>query len=111
MTSYKRLPYVGTRRGMQGLVYGAIGDSQKLYLVSGDDRVLFLEKVRLNGVYEDPEEAWELSNDYDVNKDFEDEEYPLEPSMVDLIIQEVLKLLMLRFQVLEDKINNADEES
>lgn len=110
MTSYKRLAYTGTRRGMESLVYGAI-DSEKLYLVSGDDRVLFLEKVRLQGVFEDPKSAWELSSDYDSSIDFDDTEYPVESAMVDLIVQEVIKLLSIRFQILEDKINDADETS
>jgi len=111
MTSYKRLPYIGTRRGLNSVVYGAIGDNDKLYLTSGDDKIVFLSDVKMYGVFEDPEAAWMLSMEYDPLVDYEEVEYPLEPSMASLVVEDIIKQLAIRFEILEDKVNDGKEES
>ena len=112
MISYKRLPYVGTRYHMKELVYGAIGDDNKLYINSGNGNHKMLDKVKLYGIFEDPEEAWKLSPEYNSNVEFWDTEYPLEPSLLpDIVEYIVAQLANTPGRLPEDKINNGEQDT
>lgn len=108
MTSYRRLPYVGIRGGMQNIIYGAI-DNDKLFLVSGDDRAMFLDKINLEGIFSDPKAAWLLSDSYSSSESFDEAEYPIEAAMGGLIINEVAQMISMRFNILGDEVNDSEE--
>lgn len=109
MVDYKRLPYVGTSDHLKRLVYGAVADDSKLYLNSGEKNFKLLNEVRLRGIFSDVEQAWKLSVDYDQSINFFDIEYPIEPSMVPDLVDSIIKQLVVRYNIPEDKVNDAEE--
>lgn len=107
----QRLPYVGTRSFMQDYIYGAIGQDHKLYLNSGGSLDKDIESIRLWGIFENPEDAWKLSEDYSASTDFDDVEYPIDVAVISGVIDLVLSKLATIYQIPSDKINNANDDS
>lgn len=107
----QRLPYVGRRSFMQDFVYGAIGSDHKLYLNSGGSIHKDIESVSLWGIFDNPEDAWELSLDYDPTVDFNDVQYPIDAKIAPDIVDMVVSKLATLFQIPSDKINNANDDT
>ena len=126
----ERLPMVGHNPYTAGMIYAAIDTDRRIYLVSGSKKHTFLEAIKVEGIYEYPEqvvplECREYNNVYKA-KDatgkgvapvtspipFEpwDEDYPLEASMQDSIVNIIVKDLVNSMGIPEDKINNSTDD-
>lgn len=110
----ERMPYVGHNKWLKNIIYAAIGSDDHLYLTSSNSQFRFLNGVKFEGVFADPEEAEALSCDANNSGgapcDIMDKEFPLEealiPSCIELIVQEIVGS---RYAP-EDKQNNAKDD-
>lgn len=109
----ERMPYVGHNKWLQHIIYAARDTDGYLYLNSSNPQFMHLEKIRLSGVFANPEEATALSceeNSEGSACDIMDKEFPLEdaliPSCIELVVQE---LSGARFAP-DDRVNNDKDD-
>lgn len=95
--SRDRLRYVGHNKYLKNIIYASIGPDNYLYFKSSNPQYLYLEKVRMTGIFEDPQAASELQcPDESGNTvcDVLDREFPIEdaliPPMIELVVKELL---------------------
>ena len=70
---------------------------------------ILLEDLEVEGVYENPEKAYELSCEYDPTVDFYDTDYPVEGSMIPMIKNNILKELLTKYKLPEDETNDGED--
>lgn len=117
----ERLPLIGHNTFTAQLTYGAIDSDRRVYILSGSKKHTFLEKIKIEGIYERPDDIWEMkcyeTQDADaftvadtdqVPCEPWDEEYPIEASMVDDMIAIILKDLAPTLSIPKDELNDAD---
>ena len=106
-TSYERMKYVGLNKWFKNIIYASISPDKYLYLKSQNPVFENLERIKMNAVFEDIDEAMKLSCTEDCNN--LDSRFPLEDALIPLLIQSVVKELIDKLSVPEDKSNNADD--
>lgn len=110
LVSRERMRYVGYNRWLQNIIYCSIAPDDYMYFKSSNPQYLFLEKVRITGVFEDIEQAEKLSCD-DSNKcDILDHKFPIEESLVPQVIDTIVKFLSSGLYKPEDTENNANDD-
>lgn len=109
--SRERMRYVGYNRWLPNVIYASLGPDNYLYFKSFNPQYLYLEKVRLTGIFEDPEKAAELECDRSEESacDPMDTKFPLEEALIPQLIELVVKELSRPEYLPEDKQNNADD--
>lgn len=89
-----RMKYVGYNKYLQNIIYSSLGVDNYLYLKSSNPQFLYLEKVRMTGIFEDPQKAAELDCCNCENCDIMETNFPLEdalfPQCVELIMKELI---------------------
>lgn len=110
--SRERMRFVGYNRWLPNEIYASIGPDNYLYLKSFNPQYLYLEKIRLTGIFEHPEEAAEFECDRVEDKicDPMDTKFPLEESLIPLVIEFVVKELSGVKYAPQDKDNDANDE-
>ncbi len=109
--SRERMKYVGYNRWLPNIIYASIGPDNYLYFKSFNPQYLYLEKVRLTGIFEDPEKAAEFECDKSKNScDILDMPFPIEEALIPQIVQLVVKELGGSVYKPEDNINNASDD-
>lgn len=108
---YERMPFVGYNKWLKNIIYAARSSDGHVYLRSDNPQFLYLEKMKLEAVFSDVEEAASLSCDDEGNKcDILSQEFPLQsdliPSCIELVVQEIAGS---RYAP-EDKGNNAKDD-
>lgn len=108
---YSRFPYIKSGRMNNKQIYVAIDpDSYPIvYSASGDHE--YLEDIKLSIIAENPEEAYKLQCNKDVNCDFYDSNYPIESSMIDLIKSEIIQELLIKYKIPVDQVNNGQDDT
>ena len=108
LTSRDRMKYVGENKYTRNNIYASIAPDNYLWLKSKNPQYLYLEKVRLTGVFEDTKRASELSCG---NKDCDilEQDFPLEASLVSVVSEMILKELHTAKMVLSDDTNDAKD--
>tara|TARA_R110002012_G_C11587782_1_gene605935 strand:- start:527 stop:1267 length:741 start_codon:yes stop_codon:yes gene_type:complete len=126
----ERLPMIGHNPYTAGMIYAAIDVDRKIYLVSGSKKHSFLEAIKVEGIYEYPDKVVPLGcKDYGsstLSKDVTgreeapvtplypcepwEEDYPLEASMQDSLVDIIVKGLVASMTIPEDKINNSTDD-
>ena len=104
-----RFPYVGYNRLLPNIVYVTIGYNYKVLLKGLANRYKLLEKIRVFGIFENPEEAWRLSSSYDPAVDYWNVQYPIDSDMGVMIVDYIIKQLITKLQMPVDNNNNATE--
>lgn len=110
--SRDRMRYVGHNKYLQNIIYASLGPDNYLYLKSSNPQYLYLEKVRLTGIFENMESISDLLCDESGNKincDIMDKTFPVEDALVPLIIELTVKELLGAEYRPEDKQNNSDD--
>jgi hypothetical protein len=108
--SKERMRYVGHNRWIPNIVYASIGPDNYLYLKSFNPQYLYLENIKLTGVFENPEEASEFECDSSDICDILDKTFPLEEALISQLIQLVVKELSAAIYKPADKENNATDD-
>ena len=111
--SRERMRYVGHNKYLQNIIYASIGPDGYLYFKSSNPQYLYLEKVKMQGIFEDPKDAINLQcSNTEESKlcDILDYTFPIEEALVPPIIELILKELVSAEYRPEDKQNNADDD-
>ena len=111
--SMDRMRYVGYNRWMRNIIYASLGPDNHLWLISTNQQYLHMKKVRVTGIFDDPEKAAELLCDDDGNStscDILDSEFPLEGALIPTLIELCVKELSGSVYRPEDTNNNAGDD-
>ena len=111
--SRDRMRYVGYNKYLQNIIYSSLGPDNYLYFKSFNPQFLYLEKVRMTGIFEDTLAASELQcpdENGDIVCDILDREFPIENALIPSLIQLVVEELTKAEYKPEDKENNSDDD-
>lgn len=111
--SRDRMRYVGYNKYLQNIIYASLGPDNYLYFKSFNPQFLYLEKVRITGIFEDTLAASGLQcPDESGNTvcDVLDREFPIEAALVPPLIELVVKELLGAEYRPDDKTNDAKDE-
>lgn len=104
---YDRMKYVGLGKYFKKIIYASIAPDGHLYLKSQNPVFVNIEMVKMSAVFEDIELAAKMSCSF--NCDILDMNFPMEDSLIPLLIDSIYKELVGELQVPEDKENDADD--
>lgn len=112
LISKERMKYVGYNRFLQNIIYCSIGPDDYLYFTSSNPQFLYLEKVKFTAIFEDPIKAEELACDSSEEEclDIMDKDFPIEESIVPMVIQTALKELLGVLYQPKDNYNNSSDD-
>lgn len=111
--SRDRMRYVGYNKYLQNIIYASLGPDNYLYFKSFNPQFLYLEKVRMTGIFEDTLAASELQcpdESGNIVCDVLDREFPIENALIPPLIQLVVEELTKAEYKPEDKENNSDDD-
>lgn len=111
--SRDRMRYVGYNKYLQNIIYASLGPDNYLYFKSFNPQFLYLEKVRITGIFEDTLAASELqcpNENGNTVCDVLDREFPIENALIPPLIQLVIEELTKSEYKPEDKENNSDDD-
>lgn len=109
--SRERMTYVGHNKWLTNIIYTSLGPDNYLYFKSSNPQYLYLENVRLTGVFENPEEAAQLAcNKEELPCDPMDITFPLEEALIPQVVELVAKDLSAGLYKPEDAENNASDD-
>ena len=109
--SKDRMKYVGFNKYLQNIIYCTLFNDY-LYFKSNNPQFLYLEQVKMQGIFEDAEAAASLScnGENDSCVDALDKEFPLSgdlvPQMIELLVRELYSALNRP----SDEANNANDD-
>lgn len=108
--SRERMRYIGYNKYLQNIIYCSLGPDNYLYFKSNNPQYLYLEKVKLTGIFEDSINASQLQCSNDKECDILDRTFPLEYSLIPIVIELVVKELLAANYRPKDDINDAKDE-
>ena len=110
--SRERMRYVGTNKWLKNIIYTSKGPDGYLYFKSSNPQFLYLKKVKMTGIFEDPDKASELECNSNNNQqcDILDREFPLEEGLVASVIELVIKYLSGAVYRPKDQENDANDD-
>lgn len=106
---YYKLPFVDSIPYNTKQLYVAVDPESYLIVYNPSNLHLNMEQIEVEGLFEDPEAAYEMSCDSDTQCDFLDADYPVELSMVDQIRNLILQDLMVKYNIPKDEINDGEK--
>jgi hypothetical protein len=109
IVAIERLPYLFENKFTQHLTYAAVDFSGKLFLISKDNKLRFLQSIKVTDIFESPDEVLSLTCSYDSNKDKWDVDYPIESAMADIAVDLVVKELTRTLGIPGDNVNDATD--
>ena len=108
---FTRLKTVGWNKWKKNFIYVAVGPDKHLYLSSSNPQAQYLETLRLKGLFEDFEKAFELECDKDGKPcDEMERDFPLEVALVPDLIARVVKDALGMAWKTSDSNNNANDD-
>ena len=110
--SRERMRYVGTNKWLKNIIYTSKGPDGYLYFKSSNPQFLYLKKVKMTGIFEDPDKAAELecNSNNNLECDVLDREFPLEEGLVASVIELVIKYLSGAVYRPKDQENDANDD-
>ena len=111
--SRDRMRYVGYNKYLQNIIYASLGPDNYLYFKSFNPQFLYLEKIRMTGIFEDTLAASELQcpdKNGNIVCDVLNREFPIESALVPPLIELVVKELLGAEYRPDDKTNDAKDE-
>jgi hypothetical protein len=109
----ERMPYVGYNKWLKNIIYVSKSSDDYLYLHSNNPQFMYLENLKLEGVFEDPEEAAKLSCDTDGGSSACDPlemTFPLEDALIPACIEMIVQELAGPRYAPDDSRNNARDD-
>ena len=111
--SRERMRYVGYNKYLKNIIYASLGPDNYLYFKSFNPQYLYLEKVRMTGIFEDSKTASELQcpdENGNIVCDILDREFPIESALVPPLIELVVKELLGAEYRPEDSSNDSADD-
>ena len=109
LVAIERVPYLFQNKYTQHLTYCAVDHDGKLYLMSKDNKLRFLKSIRVTDIYEQPDVARQYESSIDLSLEVWDDNYPMEASMVDTVVELVTKDLARTLSLPADNVNDASD--
>lgn len=106
---YSRLPYAGRSCYTSSQIYLSLDPKSHLILYSPTNKHMLVESLEIEGVFEDPRKAYELSCDNN-SVPFEDSDYPMEAAMLDPVKNLILQDLLNKYRIPMDIVNNGEDD-
>lgn len=109
----ERIRYVGDNEWLKQIIYFAIDHNNKLVLKSRNPNFKYLRKIKMVGVFEDPLAARDLlcdNNGESIKCDKYDIPFPLDGSLIDVLVDTVVSKLLPKIGIIEDNDNNAKDD-
>lgn len=113
LISRERMKYIGYNKWLKNVIYGAIGPDNYLYLKSWNPQFLYLEKVKMTGIFESIEDANNLmcnTDDDGKTCDLMDTRFPIEEALVPPLIELVVKEIRGSEYLPADEVNDANDQ-
>lgn len=113
LVSKDRFKFVGYNKYMKNIIYVTMDDNNYLYLKSLNPQFVYLRKIKVSAVFNDPEKAAEYACDKDGNStpcDILDTDYGLEGYMIPDVIKVVVADLLNTTWRQQDQFNNANDD-
>lgn len=108
--SKDRMRYVGYNKWLQNIIYACLDPNGRIYLNSNNPQFLYLREAKLQGVFENAEEAAKLECDEsDDSCDIMEKDFPLEDALIAPMIELIVKELSPSVAAPEDTENNAKD--
>lgn len=108
MVSREKMRYSGYNKYLKNIIYASIAPDGYLYLRSSNPQFLYLERVRLNAIFEDPKAALDILCDGVC--DILDMEFPMEKALLPQLIELIVKELQQHEYQPTDSNNNANDD-
>lgn len=108
--SRERMRYVGYNKYLRNIIYASIGPDNYLYFKSFNPQYLYLEKVKVTGIFEDAIAASDLQCSDGAECDILDRVFPIEDALVPPMIELVVKEILSAEYRPEDDTNDAKDE-
>lgn len=110
--SMDRMRYVGANKYTSKLTYATIGPDNHLYLKSANPNFSYLSRIKVRAIFEDAEEASNLSCDKDdiTCKDSLDKHFPIEEGLIPDIIKMVMQEILGAAYRPKDSVNDASDD-
>lgn len=111
--SMERMRFTGTNPFLQNILYVSVGPDLHLYINSSNPQFQYLEKLRVNAVFEDFEDASELSCDnccHSTACGVLEAEFPIRDYLVPTMLELIEKEILGTNYRMEDKMNNAKDD-
>lgn len=111
--SRDRMRYVGYNKFLKNIIYCSIGSDNYLYFKSCNPQHLYLEHVRLTGIFLNSIRASDLQcpdEEGNIVCDILDREFPIEDSLISPLIELTVKLLLGASYRPADPNNNAKDD-
>ena len=106
-----RMRYVGYNKYLNNIIYCSIAPDNYLYFKSNNPQFLYLEKVRMVGIFSDSVKASSIHcDDEDKECDPLDRLFPLEDSLLPNLTELVVKELTNSIYRPDDESNNAKDD-
>ena len=110
LVSRDRMKYVGYNKYLKNIIYASIGPDNYLYLKSFNPQYLYLEKIKMTGIFEDPNITFQLQCDKsDSSCSILDNTFPIEEALIPPMIELIVKELLGAEYRPEDKTNDAKD--
>lgn len=112
--SRDRMKYVGYNRFLKDIIYASMGPNNYLYFRSSNLQYLHLEKVKMTGIFQNTQEAFNLRCPVEGNEsdtcDIRDSSFPMEDALVPPLIELIVKELSMAVYKPEDNENNSKDD-
>lgn len=110
--SRDRMRFVGENKYLKNIIYASLGPDSYLYFKSSNPQFLYLQKVRMTGVFENPQDAAALTCNINGQApcDIKDVVFPIEEALVPPLLELIVRELLPAVYRPEDKENNASDE-
>lgn len=111
--SVDRFRWVGHNKWLKNIIYATIAPDNYVYLKSDNPQFLYLEKIKLSAIFEDPEKVQDLLCDkenFDTICDILERDFPVEMALVPSILERVRRDLTSSLYNKEDENNNAKDD-
>lgn len=108
--SQDRFRYVGNNKYLQDIIYSTIGPDNKLYLKSNNPQLYYMEEINITGIFEDSIDALKAGCGNSEFCDLLDKDFPLEESLINILIQIVVQELNNSIYKPEDKSNDGEDD-
>lgn len=106
-----RMKYVGHNKWLKNIIYATIAPDRYLYLTSANPQFMYMEKIKLSAIFDDPEEAYEMQCcNCDSECDPLDASFGIEEAYTPYIMDSVVQALTSAQYQPEDKKNNASDD-
>ena len=106
---YSRLPFVSSEKYNRTMLFVTTDNKSYLNVFNTDNRHILLENIEIEGVFENPEEAYNLSCELNSDIDFYDTKYPVESALIDIIRREIVQELLLKYKIPLDHTNDGED--